>query len=163
MGMGRGLVLALLLATAGCASGGHGHTHGDSQVVPTHEKDHAQHLVLKGPKKTQGIAAVVNLASLVLAREFKELQGRQLRVRELTIAPGGVVAVHQHQRRPGVAYIIEGEMVEHRSGAKAPIVHKAGSVAVEYTGVSHWWENASSRPARALVIDIVPLTPSKTK
>lgn len=138
-----------------------GHHSHDSppSVVPDAEKTIAQDKALEGPDKTSGIASVDLLAAIALGQEFEALKGQQLRVRELVIAPGGVVAVHEHNQRPGVAYIIEGEMTEHRSDQDAPIVHKAGSVAVEHTGVSHWWENKSDAPARALVIDILPDTP----
>ena len=125
-------------------------------VVPTQEKAIAQAHHLDGPTKTQGIASVVELASIALGDEFDGMSGQQFRVRELVIEPGGIVAVHQHQQRPGIAYILEGEMVEHRSDHDAPLVRKAGDIAVERTGVSHWWENRSDQPARALVVDILP-------
>ena len=146
-------------------SGCMGHSHADEgavlpdtrgAVVPEAERSDALEKGLEGPTKTEGIASVKALAKVLLGADFEGMDGHQLRVRELVIAPGGVVAVHQHDQRPGVAYIIEGEMVEHRGGADEPIVHKAGSVAVEHSGVQHWWENRSQKPARALVIDIIP-------
>lgn len=161
------LMLLCLIASACTSSRGHGHVHhsvtqsGESSVVPEAEKAIAKHKALDGPTETLGIVSIEKLASIALGDEFKGLEGHQLRVRELVIEPGGIVAVHEHERRPGVAYIIEGEMVEHRNDRSTPLVHKAGSVAVERTGVSHWWQNQSDKPARALVIDILPIpTPS---
>ncbi|MBE9029324.1 cupin domain-containing protein [filamentous cyanobacterium LEGE 11480] len=126
------------------------------KIVPQRERDKAQELKVKGPTKTLGITSLTNLGAVDLSGEFKSLDGYTLRAREIVVAPGGQVAVHQHNSRPGIAYIIEGEMVEYRNDQDDPIVRKAGSVAFERTGVVHWWKNQSSKPARALVVDIVP-------
>ena len=156
-----GSLLALLCF--GCqATTGEAHRHdvtvaqGSHQVVPAHEKAIAVVKELSGPTKTQGISGVQTLVGLALASEFPGMTGQQLRARELVIQPGAVVAVHQHDKRPGFAYILEGEMVEHRNDQSEPIVRRVGDVAIERTGVSHWWENRSGKVARALVVDIVP-------
>jgi quercetin dioxygenase-like cupin family protein len=83
-----------------------------------------------------------------------------LRAREVTVLPGGQVAVHQHTSRPGAAYILEGELIEHRNDTTGPIKRIKGAVAFEKTGTIHWWKNESSAKARVLVVDIVP---SETK
>ena len=154
------LILTLALSTLmGChtphaLSGAH--AHGELTVVPDHEKEIAQHKALSGPDKTHGIAEVNTLVGLYLGDEFKGMDGQQLRARVLVVNPGAVVAVHQHEQRPGFALILEGEMVEHRNDQEGPIIRKVGDVAVERTGVSHWWENRSGQVVRALVVDIVP-------
>jgi len=125
------------------------------QVIPAHEHAIANKNNLSGPSKTHGIKSVTVLGSIGLEKDFPALNGRQLRARELVIAPGGVVAVHQHDSRPGVAYILEGEIIEHRSDQSEAIVRKQGAVAFEQSGVAHWWENKSEKPVRALVVDIV--------
>jgi len=138
-------------------------THGDKAriylaqaVVPEAEKQRAQALMAEGPTETSGIAGVEMLGTVSLDGEFATSDGLMMRVRELVIDPGGVVAVHQHDNRPGVAYIIEGEMTEHRSSESGPVVKAAGDTAFERSGVIHWWENTGDAPARALVVDIVP-------
>lgn len=125
-------------------------------VVPEAEYDRARELLADGPTKTSGIGGVKLLGTVPLDGEFGSSDGLVMRVRELLIEPGGIVAVHQHDRRPGTAYIIEGEMTEHRSTEKGPLVKKAGDVAMERSGVIHWWENTGSTEARALVVDILP-------
>ena len=125
-------------------------------VVPEEEKKRAQGLLAGGPAKTSGIAGVKKLGQVSLDGEFVASDGLVMRVRELVINPGGVVAVHQHEKRPGVAYIIEGEMTEYRSSESGPVSKAAGSVAFERSGVVHWWKNTGSKPAKALVVDIVP-------
>ena len=42
------------------------------------------------------------------------------------------------------------------TGSIAPAVRKPGAIALEQTGVTHWWENTGSTTAKALVVDIVP-------
>jgi len=148
---------ASLLLAALCAMPGLAHEVKSSlQVVPEAEKERAQALMADGPTKTAGIAGVEMLGTVTLDGEFTSSDGLVMRVRELVIDPGGIVAVHQHDNRPGVAYIIEGEMTEHRSTEEGPVVKTAGSTAFERSGVVHWWENTGATAARALVVDIVP-------
>ena len=130
-------------------------TQEDLAVVPDEEKAIAAAKNLTGPDVTKGLSAVNTLVAFQLAKEFKGMEGQQLRARELTFEPGAVVAIHQHDSRPGFAYILEGEMVEHRSDQKEPLVRRVGDVAVEWTGISHWWENQSGKQVRALVVDIL--------
>ena len=125
------------------------------KVVPEHEHKIAEQLKLDGPTQTKGIESVELLGTVGLEKDFPALAGKQLRARELVIAPGGVVTVHQHDSRPGVAYILEGEIIEHRNDSTAPLLRRQGAVAFEQSGVAHWWENRSSHPVRALVVDIV--------
>ena len=128
----------------------------DNEVTPRAERERAQVLQAEGPKDTRGVSAIESLGGVSLAGEIPNDGSRVLRARELTIAPGGIVAVHQHDRRPGVAYILEGEMVEYRNDRAEPILRKAGDTAFERSGVTHWWENVGDEAVRALVVDIVP-------
>ena len=144
----------LSLALTLVAAAGHAQVNG---VVPAKEQvpsaDHHQ----AGPASlTQGVLAIRRLGAQPLDRDFPALAGRELRVREITIAPGGSIALHRHDHRPGLAYILEGQMTERRGPGFAPLVLGPGGVALESTGVTHWWRNEGASPARALVVDIVP-------
>jgi quercetin dioxygenase-like cupin family protein len=150
-------ILALataLLPNAGLASGATpALKQAQPAVVPAHE-------YLDSPSRstvTQGVLAVKRLGGEPLGKDFIALKGRELRLRELTIAPGGTIALHQHDQRPGAAYILEGKMTELRGPGFAPRVLGPGEVAYEGSGVAHWWRNDGIKPARALVVDIVPL------
>lgn len=125
------------------------------QAVPDAERKIAAAKKMKGPSVTQGLTGVETLVALSLADEFKGMEGQELRARVLTFAPGAVVAVHQHEQRPGFAYILEGEIVEHRNDKDEPVIRRAGDVAIEWTGVSHWWENESDKEVKAIVVDIL--------
>jgi quercetin dioxygenase-like cupin family protein len=126
-------------------------------VVPAAERELAAKKGMAGPTANRSVRSVTLRGTVELGSEFPSMQGRQLRAREIVIEPGGVIAVHEHHARPGLAYILEGEVVEHRNDHPEPILHKPGGIAFEWTGVVHWWENRSDRPVRALVVDIVPV------
>lgn len=142
------LVLALPLSSVA-------HKETGPSPIPAAEQTRAQQLQAQGPQQNQGVLSVTALGAVALDGEFAGAEGRQLRAREILIAPGGRVAVHQHDQRPGVAYILEGEATEHRNDRAEPVVHGPGSVAFEKTGVIHWWENTGTVPMRAVVVDIV--------
>jgi quercetin dioxygenase-like cupin family protein len=145
-----GLSLALtLLAAPGVAQ--------SNGVVPAkEERPAAGHHQAGSASLTQGVLAIRRLGTQPLDHDFPALAGRELRLREITIAPGGSIALHRHDHRPGVAYILEGQMTERRGPGFAPVVLRPGGVAWESTGVTHWWRNEGTSPARALVVDIVP-------
>ena len=130
------------------------------QVVPEAERKAARNKLLAGaPEKTAGIAALRKLGRVALDGEFDDVAGRVLRTREIVFEPGAAVALHRHEGRPGVAYIIEGEITEYRidaDGNATSIVKKAGDVALENTGIEHYWKNESGQTVRALVVDIIP-------
>ncbi len=125
-------------------------------VVPSQEREIAQKLKAEGPTETIGIESSKILGSISLTGEFAGTDGYMLRVREVAILPGGQVAVHQHNSRPGAAYILEGVLIENRNDADGPIKREVGAVALEKTGTIHWWVNESSTKAKVLVVDIVP-------
>lgn len=129
------------------------HPDESPRLVPQQEQDLVQ--TEKGPKENQFIESVQMLGSVALDNEFISPKGRILRAREITILPNGVVAVHQHNSRPGIAYVLEGELIEYRNDATLPITRSVGAAAFEKTGVTHWWVNKSSSKAKILVIDIV--------
>jgi quercetin dioxygenase-like cupin family protein len=108
-----------------------------------------------GPTAPIGVTDVVR-ASTDLSKEPAAIQGRQFRLRQLDIAPGGVVPWHSHNDRPAMIYIVSGEIYEYSSSCAAPILHKAGDVAPEKKGTSHWWKNAGTAPVVLISVDLFP-------
>lgn len=108
-----------------------------------------------GPSAPVGVADAVR-ASTDLAREPAAIKGRQFRLRQLDVQPGGVVPWHSHNERPAMIYIVSGEIVEYASSCAVPIVHKAGDVAPEKNGTSHWWKNTGSVPSVLISVDLFP-------
>ena len=127
-----------------------------ASVTPEEEVRQAAEMDATGPRKTTGIKALRILGTVPLAGEFENPEERVLRGREIDIEPGGRVAVHRHDGRPGLAYIVSGQLTEHRVGVDKAVVKKAGDAVWERTGTLHWWENEGDTVARVIVVDIVP-------
>lgn len=95
------------------------------------------------------------LASVDLAKENVMLDQRRLRLRHMTIAPGGVVPLHSHEDRPALIMVNSGEIYEYSSKCAVPILHKAGDVAREFMGTRHWWKNTGTQTVDLTIGDIV--------
>jgi quercetin dioxygenase-like cupin family protein len=95
------------------------------------------------------------LASIDLAKENVRLNQRRLRMRHMTIAPGGVVPFHSHEDRPALIMVTSGEIYEHSSKCAVPILHKVGDISREFLGTKHWWKNAGTQPVELTIADIV--------
>jgi len=105
------------------------------------------------------------LASIDLAHENVKLDQRRLRLRHMTIAPGGIVPMHSHEDRPALIMVNAGEIYEYSSKCTVPILHKAGEVSREFLGTKHWWKNTGSVAVDLTIGDIVndkkPMTMEK--
>jgi len=95
-------------------------------------------------------------ATTDLSKEPLALKGRQFRLRQLDIKAGGIVPWHSHDDRPAMIYIVSGEVVEYASNCAVPILHKAGDVAPEENGTSHWWQNTGNTNAVLISVDLFP-------
>jgi quercetin dioxygenase-like cupin family protein len=94
------------------------------------------------------------LSSINLEKQPAKIKGRELRFRKLMIQPGGVVPWHSHDDRPALIYVAEGEIIEYASNCGAPILHKAGDIAREVAGTSHWWKNLGEKTVVLFVGDV---------
>ena len=108
-----------------------------------------------GPTAPVGVTDVVR-SSTDLSKEPLALKGRQFRLRQLEMQPGGIVPWHSHNERPAMIYVVSGEVTEYASSCATPIVHKAGDVAPEKNGTSHWWKNTGNKPAVLISVDLFP-------
>ena len=105
------------------------------------------------PKESTGVK-ISDPVVMDLTPWAGDMKGRQLRIRKFEIAPGGVNAVHSHDDRPDVSYLVQGTLTEHRAGGfletrAGDTLHAAGK------GVTHWVENKGSIPAVLIVADIL--------
>jgi uncharacterized cupin superfamily protein len=95
------------------------------------------------------------LATLDLGREIEGMAGRQLRMRLVTIEPGGVSGpVHDHKDRPGLVYLLQGTITDHRDGI-ATDYEAPGVGWPEDRDTLHWLENRGTVPAVEISVDIV--------
>ena len=102
---------------------------------------------------TNGVV-VEALATVDLADEIEGMAGRRLRMRMVTIAPGGIFGpVHDHKGRPGVVYVLQGTITDHRDGVATD--YGPGVGWPEDRNTTHWLENRGSIPAVEISIDIV--------
>ncbi|HEX9161387.1 MAG TPA: cupin domain-containing protein [Thermoanaerobaculia bacterium] len=103
------------------------------------------------PTETKGVSQKL-LGAVDLGGEIEGMAGRQLRVRQVTLAPGAVFAVHNHKDRPGVAYVLQGTITEHRGDATKD--YTAGEVWTETKDTTHWIENRGKVDAVLIPADI---------
>ena len=108
-----------------------------------------------GPSTAKDVTDVVRY-STDLSKEPLALQGRLFRLRQLEMKPGGIVPWHSHNERPAMIYIVSGEVVEYASNCAMPITHRAGDVAPEKNGTSHWWKNTGDTTAVLISVDLFP-------
>ena len=80
---------------------------------------------------------------------------RALRLRRLTVQPGGVIAWHDHTAIQGFAVLVSGEMVELRNTCLDPLTYRAGDIAREDVDTAHSWRNEGETPAVILVSHVV--------
>lgn len=90
---------------------------------------------------------------------WKGVEGLALRIRRITVVPGGFVPLHWHNDRPSVDFIVEGEIVEHNSFCAVEIVHRPGESSERFGDfLGHWWENRTDRPVVLISADVVPVS-----
>jgi quercetin dioxygenase-like cupin family protein len=103
--------------------------------------------------ETRGVTAEL-LATVDLGPEIEGMAGRQLRMRMVTIEPGGVFGpIHDHKGRPGIVYILQGTITDHRNGVATD--YGPGVGWPEDRNTTHWLENREASPAVEISVDIV--------
>ena len=93
------------------------------------------------------------LRSLDLTTELESGKGRPLRMRRITVQPGGALALHNHVDRPAVTYMLSGEMTYHQQGRPDTVI-RAGQGFAEGRATTHWGENTGTVPAVWIAVDI---------
>jgi quercetin dioxygenase-like cupin family protein len=89
--------------------------------------------------ETEGVTVQL-LATVDLGPEIEGMAGRQLRMRMVTIEPGGVFGpIHDHKDRPGIVYILQGTITDQRNGVATD--YGPGVGWPEDRNTTHWLEN----------------------
>ncbi len=102
---------------------------------------------------TKGVTVEL-LAALDLGPEIEGLAWRQLRMRLVTIEPGGVFGpVHDHKGRPGMVYVLQGVITDHRDGVARDYGPGPGWPEDRHT--THWLENRGTQRAVEVSVDVV--------
>lgn len=106
--------------------------------------------------ETKGVTVQL-LAKIDLSLEIEDMAGRELRMRLVTIEPEGVFGpLHDHIDRPGLVYILQGTITDHRDGIAKD--YGPGVGWPEDRNTLHWLENRGSVPAVEISVDIVKRT-----
>jgi quercetin dioxygenase-like cupin family protein len=115
-----------------------GFAHGQSQRQP--------------PSEHQGV-------SVVSLGELKEsslniqlgLEGYVMKMREVTVEPGGAIKEHSHATRPGLVKTVSGSWIEVRGDKETEYSATKNMALVEDENTVHWLYNEGSEPAVAIV------------
>lgn len=152
--------LALIATSCGASSGGG--TGAEEPTDPEEEltaqtgddeaEDGEAESTTDAPDETFGITPTV-LHEFQLEQQIPELAGLDYRGRIITFEPGGATNEHEHTDRPGMVYVLEGAVTEHRDTEST--VYAAGESWVEGIDATHWVENHTDQEAVVLTVDIV--------
>ena len=108
------------------------------QAVPTDNKGF-----------TTGKSEIVDLGS-----EIDGMTGRHLRLRVLSIAPGGHIGIHSHKDRPAVVYFIKGtDTVTFKDGTSKTF--HAGDTTKSTKDTTHWHQNNGTEDVVLIAADIL--------
>ena len=103
--------------------------------------------------ETKGVTSKV-LATVDLGPEIEGMAGRQLRMRLFTFEPGSTLGpIHDHKDRPGIVYILQGTITDHRNGVAKD--YGPGVGWPEDKDTTHWLENRGTVPAVEISVDVV--------
>ena len=82
------------------------------------------------------------------------LEGYFLQLRLATLEPGGQIARHKHDTRPGLVYTLEGSWIEGRTEGEREYPAREGIALVEDADTDHWFYNRSDEPVKVLICDL---------
>ena len=103
--------------------------------------------------ETRGVSVEL-LGTVDLGDEIDGMRGYQLRMRKFTFEPGAVFGpLHDHRGRPGLVFVLEGTMTDHRDGVATD--YGPGLGWPEDKDTLHWLENRGSVPVVEVSVDIV--------
>lgn len=104
------------------------------------------------PKDNKGFKATVQQA-VDLGSEIEGMKGRQLRMRVLTIEPGGYIGLHSHKDRPAVVYFLQGtDTVIGEDGTVK--VFRPGDTSSATKDTTHWHRNDGKEAVVLIAVDV---------
>ncbi|MES9956749.1 MAG: cupin domain-containing protein [Sedimenticola sp.] len=104
------------------------------------------------PETNRGFSTLLKQA-VELGQEIPGMDGRQLRLRLLTIEPGGHIKVHSHKNRPAAFYVIRGATtITYGDGTVKRF--PAGSMGYADKNTVHWHRNNGSESVVFVAADI---------
>ena len=107
----------------------------------------------QGPPTTAKGQTVKTVASLELASQIPELNGRYLRARMRTLEPGGNGLLHSHKELPVILYIVSGNLTVCTPKGDCKDIPE-GQAEAEGKDVTHWALNRGATPVKYLAVEI---------
>jgi quercetin dioxygenase-like cupin family protein len=104
------------------------------------------------PKDNKGYTASKTTV-VDLGPEIEGMAGRQLRLRMLTIEPGGHIGLHSHKDRPAVVYFMQGTDTVIRDDGTSQTFHP-GDTTGETGKTIHWHRNDGKDAVILITADI---------
>ena len=104
------------------------------------------------PKGNKGFTATKTTV-VELGPEIEGLTGRQLRMRLLTIEPGGYIGLHSHKDRPAVVYFLQGTDTVFQADGTSKTFH-AGDTSAATKNTTHWHRNDGKDNVMLIAVDI---------
>ena len=86
------------------------------------------------------------------------LEGYEMKLREVTVAPGGAIKEHSHATRPGLVQTISGSWIEVRNGKEVSYPDTKKEALIEDENTVHWVYNDGDVPAVAVVCGLSKVT-----
>ena len=86
------------------------------------------------------------------------LNGYEMQLREVTVAPGGAIKEHSHATRPGLVQTISGSWTEVRNGKEFDFPASKKEALIEDENTVHWLYNDGDVPAVAVVCGLSKIT-----
>lgn len=114
-------------------------------------------IVQQAPTDNKGLKAV-ELRSVDFSSEIDSVRGRRLRLRLLTLEPGGVVELHSNKDHPTILHVIKGTLTSHPQG-KPAVVLRAGVGFAEGKDSNYWVQNTGSEPAEFIWLPVYESAP----
>jgi len=104
------------------------------------------------PKGNVGFKSKL-MQTVDLGPEYEGMQGHQLRMRLLTIEPGGHVGIHSHKDRPAVVYCLQGADTVTLEDGTARVL-RPGDTSSANKGTTHWHRNDGKEPVVLVAVDV---------
>jgi quercetin dioxygenase-like cupin family protein len=112
---------------------------------------------VSGPSEHEGLTveALGKLDADMIERQTG-LDGYFMQLRAITIAPGGQIAQHSHENRPGLVKVISGDWIEGEADGETTFSADGTDAIHEDGDTLHWFFNRGDAPATAIVCDLNP-------
>lgn len=104
------------------------------------------------PKGNKGFTASKTTV-VDLGPEIEGMTGRQLRMRVLTIEPGGYIGIHSHKNRPAVVYFMQGTDEVGLADGSKKVLHP-GETSATPGSTTHYHRNVGKDNVVLIAVDV---------